>query len=76
MIEEATSQSVSGSGDPSPANQISVSVSGDSPSASHISAAISNRMDLLTACICDDDVKVKRIVDHVEIALSRKRYGN
>ena len=84
IIEEATSQSdspstnqisISGSGDSPSANQISISGSSDSPSANQISVAISNRMDLLTACICDDDVKVKLIVDHVEIALIRKRYG-
>ena len=99
IIEEATSQPLSGSGDSPSSNQISVSGdlpsasqisisgsgdspstnqisgSGDSPSANQISVSIGNRMDLLTACICDDDVKVKLIVDHVENALTRKRYG-
>ena len=84
IIEEATSQPLSGSidsanqitvslsGDNSSTSQISVMESGDSSTANQISVAISNRMDLLTACICDDDVKVKLIVDHVETALRRK----
>ena len=62
ITEEAVSQACCGSG--------------DSLSASQVSVAIGNRMELLTSCICDDDIKVRLIVDHAEKALSRKRYSD
>ena len=47
--------------------------SGDSLSTSRVSTAINNRIELLTSCICDDDDKVRLVVDHAEKALSGKR---
>ena len=47
--------------------------SGDAGTTSRVSAAINNRIDLLVSCICDDDTRVRLIVDHAEKALSKKR---